>query len=336
MTAPAQQKVIVFGSTGAIGTALVENLSKDYPQWEILAVTRSTGTSSRLAEKKLPNVTMVEGDPFQKDQVESLSKDCDKIYCCIGFHKYETKYWAVHWPLVVDNLLNAIVAGDKKRQLIFCDNLYAYIPGEKINENSPRTAPSLKTKPAIRSLIRGKFEKHMAEHPGTLTVLGAADFFGPHVTASSTLGDIMTGKIMEGQSPLALCSATKIHDFCYAPDFAKAMAVASVSDKAYGKFWVCPHTIHGKTLTEIANDIAKLAHAKPKPVKMTVLPTFALALLSPFVGMMYEFYQMRDFWRNDYTIDDSKFCSEFDMEATSYETALEELVSFYRENKESS
>ncbi|CAB9513295.1 NAD-dependent epimerase dehydratase [Seminavis robusta] len=328
--------VIVFGSTGAIGTSLIELLSKEHPDWQIKAVTRSISSKSRLAEMGIENVTMVEGDPFSKEDVLSLTKDCEKIYCCVGFHKYETKYWAVNWPLVVDNLLAATVAGDQKRQLIFCDNLYAYGPGSNISEKTPTIPPSLKTKPAIRSMLRQNMLEHMKAHPGTLTVIGAADFFGPHLTETSLLGDLTTGKIMAGESPMALCSASVIHDFCFAPDFAKAMAIASVSEKAYDKFWICPHSVHGKTMTEIANDIAKVVNgnkAPEKPVKVTALPAFALAILGVFQTLMAELYQMRNFWNSDYTIDDSSFRREFGVEATPYDEALDSVVGFYRQNQ---
>jgi len=327
--------VIIFGSTGVIGTFLAEYLSKQHPGWKIKAVTRSTANESRLSKLNLPNVTTVAGDPFDKDQVLALCEECQKVYCCIGFHKYETPYWAKHWPLVADNMLAATGSG---RQLIFCDNLYAYGHGRDLNEQSPTIKASLKTKPAIRSLLRQKFQDHMKAHPGTVTVIGASDFFGPHCTAAAVAGDIFIGKIVAGESPMALCASNKMHDLCFAPDFAKAMAVASISVKAYDRFWICPHSIHNMTLAEIANAVQKIVTntdpAKQKanntPISITVLPAFVLAIASPFMTMMRELYQMRHIWQNDYTFDDSNFCQEFNVQATPYETALIEAVEFYK------
>lgn len=341
-------KAIVFGATGAIGTSLVEILSTEHAGWKILAVTRSVKGNSRLASMNLPNVTMVEGDPFDKESVLKLAADCDIVYSCIGFHRYERKYWAEHWPIVLENLLATLKPDStngsmQKKRLVFCDNLYAYGPGENISPTSSTVAPSNKNKPAVRAKIREMMVEHMTQYPGTLTAVGGADFFGPHVTAMGFLGDTVTLKIVQGQSALAIGSTSVVHDFCFAPDFARALAVVSANDenflKATDKFWICPHSIHNKTLQEIGNDIAvKVAAADSttattetttKPVSFMVLSKWMMILMSPFMGFMGEMIEMLPFWTAAYTIDDSSCVSTFGMQATPYDEALQSLVDFY-------
>jgi nucleoside-diphosphate-sugar epimerase len=333
MSTSNNQRVLVFGSTGVIGTALVKILSKDHPSWHILAVSRHNDGKSRLAKMELPNVTTVAGDPFNKTQVQELAAPCDMIYFCVGFHRYEAKYWAKHWPLAVENLLSTVDEKNKKR-IIFCDNIYAYgTPDETVSIRTTPVPASHRTKPGIRAGIRATFAAHMVNHPGTLTVIGAADFFGPHVTTNSFLGDTMTGKIVvENASPLAVGSCSVVHDFCYAPDFARAMAVASVRDEAYDRFWIAPHSVHGKTMQEIGNEIATLAE-RPSPVKFKVLGKPMVYMLSPFMSFMWEMIEMLPFWTKDYKVDDSDFCKTFDVEATPSDEALKFLVEFFLEKK---
>jgi nucleoside-diphosphate-sugar epimerase len=344
-------KVIVFGATGAIGTSLVEILSAEHADWEILPVTRSVKGASRLASMNLPNVTMVEGDPLDKESVLKLTTDCDIVYSCIGF-QYERKYWAKHWPIVIENLLAALNQDSangsiQKKRLVFCDNLYAYGPGENISPASSTVASSDKSKPAIRAKLRQTMVKHMIQYPGTLTAVGGADFFGPHVTDNGFLGDTVTGKIAQGQSALAIGSVSVVHDFCFAPDFARSLAVVSANDenflKAADKFWICPHSIHNKTVQEIANDIAvKVAAADNttttttttiKPVSFMKLNKWMLILMSPFMGFASEMIEMLPFWTAAYTVDDSAFVSTFGMQATPYHQALQSLVDFYLEKQ---
>ena len=331
-----QQRVVIFGSTGTIGTHLAEYLSKEYPIWEIHAVTRNADSSSRLKTMALPNVQMVTGDPFDKQSVLDLTKDCDVIVSCLGFVKYETKYWAKHWPLTVDNLLAATTAaGTKKRRLVFCDNLYSYgnPAGTAISTHTKPLEASLKSKPCIRATIRQTFSKHMVEHPGTLSIIGGADFFGPYATATSFLGDTMTGKIVATQGTatvIAIGSADKVHDFCYVVDFAKALGIACVNDKALDKFWICPHAVHGKTMRQIAADIAKQA-GKPTP-KLQVITGWMVTMLSLFVGFMGEMKEMLIIWNEDYVIDDSEFIQAFNVQPTPYEEALDATIQFYKEN----
>lgn len=334
--------VLIFGATGAVGTALAERLSAEQADWKIRAVSRKADGSSRLDKMSLSNVTVVAGDPMDKDRVLELTKDVDVVVSCIGLHKYQAKYWNKHWPVIVDNLLAGTVQedGDRRRRLVFCDNLYAYGAGHAtaLSPQTPTVTPSSRTKPQIRSQMRQTFQAHMQQHPGTLAVVGGSDFFGRHVTENSFLGDTMTGKIVQGSTPLAIGSATVIHDFAYVPDFAHALAVACTDDRALDKFWICPHAIHQKTMTDIAQDIGRLAaggrkEQQQQPVQVSVLPSFLVYLLSPFMEFMWEMIEMLPNWTKDYKVDDSDFIQTFGIQATPYEEALGELVAFYQEEK---
>lgn len=318
------KKVIVFGSTGAVGTHLVTILSKKQPTWEIHAVTRSS-SSNKFSE--LPNVKVIQGDPNKRDEVLKLSADKAIIYACIGFPKYERKYWAKHWPVIVDNLL-AGSSQTKNQKLVFCDNLYAYGPNQNISPSTHTVPPSTKSKPAIRAMLREKLQARMEENPDSITVVGGADFFGPPITDTGFLGDTFTKPILSGNAkPIAIGSSDVIHDFCYVPDFSNALYVASISDEAYGRFWICPHSVQGKTMNEIATDIASFGDTQNS--KVQVFPGWSLWLLSPFVPFMGEMIEMLPFWKNDYSVDDTDFCKTFHVSATPYEEALKSYIAFY-------
>ncbi|KAL3927552.1 MAG: hypothetical protein SGBAC_013039, partial [Bacillariaceae sp.] len=246
------KKVIVFGANGAIGTLLVEILSNKQPKWQIAAVARSAGDKF----KDMENVTVVPGDATDKSSVMELAKDKDIVFCCIGFRKYEIKYWGETWPVVVDNLL-AGSSQEPEQKFVFCDNLYAYGSKTDIKPTDEPVEANLLTKPGIRAVLRQKLQARMKSHPQSIAVVGGADFFGVGVTDSSFMGDTFTKAIVKKSTPLAMGSSSKIHDFCYAPDFANALYLAGTEYKASGKFWICPHAIHNKTLKEIAQDIAR-------------------------------------------------------------------------------
>jgi nucleoside-diphosphate-sugar epimerase len=327
-----QVTAVVFGATGAVGRHLIEILSQKQPNWEILAVTRS---ASSKAFSTLSNVKVVQGDPSKKEDVLQICKDADIVYSCLGFARYETKYWAKHWPIMIDNLL----AGSSQREkdgavqpqkFVMCDNIYAYGTGENVSvETRTPVASSPKSKPGVRALLWEKFEARMAKDPSSIVVVGGADFFGPHVTDKTFLGDTFTKAILsEKGTPIALGSASVIHDFCYVPDFANALYLAGISSMADGKFWICPHSIKGKSLNDIAADIARLNGSTVK--KVQVYPGWSVRLLSPFVGFMREMIEMLPFWQNNYTVDDSAFCKTFDVVATPYEEALKVYIDYYK------
>jgi nucleoside-diphosphate-sugar epimerase len=301
-------KVIVFGSTGAIGTSLIEILTEKQPTWEIVAVSRSGPTSdSSLAKLQLPRITIVKGDVEDKDRVQELCKDVQLVFCTVGFVRYERKYWSEHWPVVVDNLL---AATDESKPLVFCDNLYAYGQGTNLSTSSTTVTPSTASKPQIRALLREKFQARMDASPRSIVVVGGADFFGPNVTFNSLLGDTYVGKMVQGSKPLAVGTAGALHDFCYTKDFANALYVASIHpEKAYGRFWICPHSLHNKTMRQIAQDVNQVLDKKIKGI--TVLPVFMVYTMGLFMTFMAELKEMLPFWTKDYNVDDSEFCETF-------------------------
>ena len=317
-------KVIIFGSTGPIGRTLIEILAKEEPSWEIFAVTRSTTTDKFDG---LTNVQVVQGDPHNKEDTMRLSLDKDIVYCCVGFHKYTAKYWAKHWPIVMENLLAASSQNDGQK-FIFCDNLYAYDSSSSISPKSRIIPASSRSKPGVRAQIRQSLEQRMKDQPHSIAVVGGADFFGPYAT-NTFLGETFTKAIVQGTAaPIALGSASVIHDFCYVPDFAKALYIVSTDPKAAGKFWICPHSIHNKTVQQIAADTARLADSKRGTA--TVYSTWSIRCLGLFMSFMYEFIEMLPFWTNDYIVDDSDFCDTFGVQATPYEDALKAYIAFYQ------
>jgi nucleoside-diphosphate-sugar epimerase len=169
----------------------------------------------------------------------------------------------------------------------------------------------------------------MKDHPGTLVVVGASDFFGPGVSHKSVLGDTITGKIVKGQSALAIGSVKVIHDFCFAPDFSKSLALVATEPKAYDRFWICPHSIHGKTIQEVGDDMAKAA-GQETPVKFTVFGIWMLRLMSPFMSFLGEMIEMLPLWTQDYKVDDSDFIQTFGMQATPYDEAIQAYVDYYK------
>ena len=220
------------------------------------------------------------------------------------------------------------------------------------------------------SALRRKLQTRMDDRPDSITVVGGADFFGPLVTSTSFLGDTFTKAIVvDGTKPIAIGSADAVHDFCYAPDFANALYIASVSPDAYGRFWICPHSIKDKTLRDIASDVASWSGRDPKMdganadgttkgkvdrkgkrtatkyhkesnrrhdvgTTVTVYGKTSVYLLSPFIGFMREMAEMLPLWTQDYTVDDSDFCSTFGVSATPYEDAMRSYISFFLDQED--
>lgn len=324
-----KKTVVVFGASGAIGTNLIQIASQERPNWSIKAVSRSGSASKcRLGSLDLPNVEMVKGSVENLDDCKSLTENSDIVVSAIGLARYEAKHWAEHWPIIVKNLFE-VTSSD--RPLIFCDNLYAYGPKVDIDTSTETVPATLTSKPGVRATMRQTFAQRMLDAPQSLTVVGGADFFGPHVTDKSFLGDTFTGNMVGGKKPLAIGTAQAVHDFCYAEDFARALFVTAIRPKkAAGKFWICPHSIHGMTMESIAQAVN--GHLDTPVQGMQVLPTFMVHILGWFMTFMRELKEMLPFWTNDYTIrGDRDFTETFGVEATPMDKAIQATVDFYIE-----
>ena len=94
-----------------------------------------------------------------------------------------------------------------------------------------------------------------------------------------------------------------------------------------GKFWICPHSIKGLSMSEIASKAYTMVDRKDKGVQ--VLPVFMVSVMGCFLTFMREMKEMMPLWTNHYTVDDSAFCSTFSVQATPIDEALRETIEYY-------
>ncbi|TVR78596.1 MAG: SDR family oxidoreductase [Chitinophagaceae bacterium] len=72
-------QVIIFGATGSLGTYVVkEALAKDY---SVKAFTRN---ATKLKEIESPKLSIIQGDVFNFEDVQSAIKGTDAVLCCLG------------------------------------------------------------------------------------------------------------------------------------------------------------------------------------------------------------------------------------------------------------
>jgi nucleoside-diphosphate-sugar epimerase len=332
MSDSSSRTVTIFGATGPVGIHLINYLLKHQPNWQIHAVTRSQVDSATAPKNKdnhpmptSPSVKWIQGDVLNADSVKKCVESSDLVFSCVGLDQYSLSHWAANWPRVVDNLLCACKYDKEtpQRRLVFCDNLYAYgFEHDAIKTCSSTVPPSTDSKPAIRSLMRRAFEQHMRDYPGTLTVIGSTDFFGPLIGEASMISDDFCHKIQSGGRPMVLGSSKVIHDFAFVPDVARTLAMASLQEAAYDKFWIVPCAVHNKTIQEIANDMAEIAHGKPTKVKLTEMGSWSCKLLSWVVPVLGDMVEMLPMWKRDYKVDDSETIDKLNIQATPYKEAL--------------
>ena len=321
-----RKKVVVLGASEPVGLSLVEQLSKNEPEWEVNAVIPEGETLEQLEKD---NVVVLNADIQDFEALQAVVDEMDVVYSCYELPQNTRKYWVEHWPPLIDNLL---AVTSEERPLVFCDNLYAYGPGTQICTTTLPLKGSELSKPELRALMREKFKERMYESPKSIVVVGGSDLFGPGMGSKSFLGELFIERMVKGKKPLAIGSCENMHDFCYVPDLAHAAHLVSGQKDAYGRFWVCPHSVRGESMEDIAEEVNN--HLDEEVEGVRVIAPWMLKSMSLFTTSSAELKEMLPWWIHDYTVDDREFTELFGVQATPFELAIKQTVQSYTSNAE--
>ena len=163
---------VVFGATGALGSAIVRQLVNEGKP------TRAVVQNREIASKLLPeSVEIFEGDAFNSESVNQACQNASVIYHCVNVPYSK---WIELMPIVTDNILAG--ACQVRANLVFPGNVYGYGPFQSIpaKEDHPHAATSKK------GVLRNNLEdKVWAAHNSGKThcvIPRFTDFYGPNVT----------------------------------------------------------------------------------------------------------------------------------------------------------
>lgn len=301
----------ILGSGGAIGVELAKEL-KNY--------TNHIRLVSRNPKKVNDSDELFQADLLNAEELQKAIEGSEIVYVTVGF-PYKYKIWQESWPKFVRNLLST--CEKENCELVFFDNIYMY-DRESLNgmtEDAP-VNPSSK-KGTIRTEVAKMIMDKISDGSITGLIARSADFYGPSIKNNSVLTETVFNPISKGKPANLLISDSFKHSYTYTPDAAKATAILGNSDKAYGQVWHLPtagNPLTGKQWVE------KVAEIMGKEPKYRVASRFMIRIISLFVPVMRESFEMMYQYDRDYVFDSSKFEKEFDFKPTSYDDGIREIV----------
>jgi nucleoside-diphosphate-sugar epimerase len=303
---------VIFG-TGPLGKWTGRELLKMGKRVRLI---NRSGKTDRLPE----GAEIVAGDAYDVNKNIELTTGAAAIYQCAQPLYYE---WVEKFPRFQSAIMQ--VAETNKSKFIVADNLYMYgdAHGAPIREDSPYQAHTKKGK------VRGEMANAVMEahRNGKIrTAIGrASNFFGPDDHAVT---DIAIRPALLGKSINLLGRLDQPHTFSYAPDFGKLLATLGTREDALGQIWFTPSPA---PITQ--NEFVKIMEAElGKPVKVLAAGTALMSFLGLFNPIMRETVEMMYEWTQPFIMDSTKAEKAFGWKGTSLQQAMQETISWLKED----
>ena len=174
---------VVFGATGAIGSAVVT---------ELVHAGRAVRAVSRGGQAP-DGAQGVAADVSDPGQAARAAAGASVIYHCAS-PPYTR--WPELFPALTRSILDAAESSGAK--LVFADNLYAYGPVDgPLREDLPAVAHGRKGK--IRVEMAAQLVAAHRNGQARVVIGRASDYYGPRGTGS-TAGETVFGRILAGKS----------------------------------------------------------------------------------------------------------------------------------------
>jgi len=308
------EKHVVFGSTGAYGSAIVRCLIRrgEY----VVAVSRDEKRADSMFSGK---AEIINADIMDQSQVLKACRDASVIYLGMNFPYSE---WKEKYPIAIGNILKAIAGSNSL--IVFPGNVYGYgkFQSVPVNEMHPLMAKSKK------GVIRNSIEKELLENhrKGKFRVVlpRFADFYGPNVT--NDLYGAMFRNALAGEYAIWPVNADTIHQFTYIDDAAEATMKLVDSPDTYGEVF----HISGETITA-RNFISLIYRNVGRNPQLKVLHKALLTLIAIHNPQVRELLELLYEYEEPYALDDSKFRTRFpDFKYTSYQEGIKKTLEWLR------
>ena len=303
----------ILGSSGIIGKEVAKELYRSFTK-DIRLVARNPKPVNDTDQ-------LFKADLLNRNEVFEAVKGSEIVYLTVGI-QYSAKIWAVQWPVIMRNVVDACIA--EKAKLVFFDNVYSYgkVDGW-MTEETPYNPCSRKGK--IRLGVISMMEEVKKGNLEAL-IARAPDFYGPD-TPYSFLNVMVFDNFRKGKKAQLFLSANKKHSLIYTPDAGKAAALLGNTPSAYNQVWHLPADRNVLTGAEFIDLAATAYGAKPG---YTVLSKFMVRLAGLFVPVIKESVEMLYQNEFDYLFDSSKFEKAFGVKATPYEIGIEKTAKSYK------
>jgi len=274
-------KILVTGSNGFLGSALVDRLLA-HGEKDIRCMVRPASNRARLEEierRRGAPLEIVVGSLGSKEAAAKVLEGVDLVYHCAAAMSGPAAEMFLNTVVGSKNLLEALVATGRQIKVVLVSSFGVYgvadLPrGHVLTESTPLEAHPERRDLYSQSKLRQEklFWEYQARHRFPLTVLRAGVIYGPGGNAfSSRVGMNLLGVFLHlgGENVLPLS---------YVDNCAEAIVVAGQSDAANGQ----AYNVHDDDLPTCGEYLRRYKR-EVRPVRSLRVPYVALTGLSKLV-----------------------------------------------------
>ena len=287
---------VVVGGTGAIGSAVVEELVRRGHR--VRSVARREHTIQSGLEAHVADV-------MDRQQAIEAIAGASVVYQCAA--PAYTR-WAEEFPALQANVADA--AEQAGARLVVVENLYMYGPTDgPMRETTPMAATGKKGMLRAR-LSRDLLQRH-ADGRLRVAIGRASDYYGPGAV-NSAVGEQFFAAVARDKAVRWMGRLDQPHVLSYLPDIAAGLVTLGEHPEADGQVWHLPVS-PALTGAEWSARTAAIAGRPVTPSRVTRPMLIALGLFVPLLRELREtLYQ----WERPWLVDDSKFRDAFGARAT--------------------
>ena len=237
---------VVLGATGAIGSTVVDELSRQG---------RAVRALSRRPGPARDGVEPIAADVTDRDGLRRALDGAAAVYLCAQPPYSE---WVTQFVPMVRSVVDAVA--DSGAVLVYADNLYGYGEADgPMRESTPvrPTTPKGRVRAEAAQLV---FEAHAS---GRIRAVAAraSDYFGPRGEATVN-GPRTFGAVVAGKPATWLGSLDVPHTMSYLEDIARALVLLGGRPDAWGRAWHVPSPT--QTPREFLSRVHELAGLPPR------------------------------------------------------------------------
>jgi nucleoside-diphosphate-sugar epimerase len=313
---------VIFGN-GPVGSAAARLLLEKGLKVRVVSRTgsRPTGLFNGLTTDQERRLEFRAADARDAQAAMSAAGGASHIYQCINVPYQD---WRKVLPGLQENLLSAAL----KTGAVFAvpENLYMYKRGVPvINEDTPEVPPTRKG--LLRKQLHDRIVEAGTSEGLVWTSVRASDYYGPGAGMQSLFGtDLFLDPLFNGKQPRVIGRLDQPHSYTYVEDYARALVVAALDERAHGRAWIVPND---KTLTarQAAEVFFAAAGRKARLGSISRPMVAAVGIFNPLVREVTEMLYQKE---GLYVVDGSRFASLFGFQPTPLEEGVRRTIAWYK------